>query len=701
MKNIKAKTNSFDIKENKDDIINKLLLNNNLKKYHIQQASILFKGDYKELNIKINSEINNILGTNKKNIYDFFIHNKIAYFFFLSDYCQNTKSINISNIISNTNSKKNIITALININVKKYLLENSLRYNNIKVEDLNENLLFCRQDTKIAINYLKFKGYFSNENRYSFIFNRFSIQKDIIQPAVNFDDLKINLENKKEIHKKLDARKYNKLNFINFYSKKDENTYENSINFYQNYIHLIIKNIFEEKSIKYEEVVFEKDKEIENFIQMESLSKISKIKIIDNYVYSDEELKLKNLFYKKLIENINLLYNKDLNSTSIINEISLSDIIKPLEYNNLEKDFSYIVVNKSEDSTSIKSQEKKYQNFSDVLISIDEKNKIEDFDYYTQLKYNNYINENKIITQGLNIESIQEFFKQCDKNIQKNHKKQETLNKASIKLNKSPEQIKNETFPLIKKIITELQFKNSLFRDKKIINVDLEDSNISLIYIKNNNYNNNKINRIIEANIEIKDKIIYINDNKIYNSYQDFYLQSLNIDIIDDINDENLLQEYFEQGQSGTLFIVDKDKKSILYTYTSITRPNIIGNFYFNNYEKHIKDKLSINRSTLYEKNILPYYMMPKTLSKKNLIYIQKISDKSINYFVSENAPTNSSISKQNLIYTLNVEGKDINLNDKLINLFLKSFTFNILKINESSNSSIFDKIIRELLFEN
>lgn len=701
MKNIKAKTNSFDIKENKDDIINKLLLNNNLKKYHIQQASILFKGDYKELNIKINSEINNILGTNKKNIYDFFIHNKIAYFFFLSDYCQNNKSINISNIISNTNSKKNIITALININVKKYLLENSLRYNNIKVEDLNENLLFCRQDTKIAINYLKFKGYFSNENRYSFIFNRFSIQKDIIQPAVNFDDLKINLENKKEIHKKLDARKYNKLNFINFYSKKDENTYENSINFYQNYIHLIIKNIFEEKSIKYEEVFFEKDKEIENFIQMESLSKISKIKIIDNYVYSDEELKLKNLFYKKLIENINLLYNKDLNSTSIINEISLSDIIKPLEYNNLEKDFSYIVVNKSEDSTSIKSQEKKYQNFSDVLISIDEKNKIEDFDYYTQLKYNNYINENKIITQGLNIESIQEFFKQCDKNIQKNHKKQETLNKASIKLNKSPEQIKNETFPLIKKIITELQFKNSLFRDKKIINVDLEDSNISLIYIKNNNYNNNKINRIIEANIEIKDKIIYINDNKIYNSYQDFYLQSLNIDIIDDINDENLLQEYFEQGQSGTLFIVDKDKKSILYTYTSITRPNIIGNFYFNNYEKHIKDKLSINRSTLYEKNILPYYMMPKTLSKKNLIYIQKISDKSINYFVSENAPTNSSISKQNLIYTLNVEGKDINLNDKLINLFLKSFTFNILKINESSNSSIFDKIIRELLFEN
>lgn len=162
-----------------------------------------------------------------------------------------------------------------------------------------------------------------------------------------------------------------------------------------------------------------------------------------------------------------------------------------------------------------------------------------------------------------------------------------------------------------------------------------------------------------------------------------------------------MLKDYVENGNSGTLFIIDKTDKSILYTYTSITRPNIIGNSLFNNYIMHFTDPSKINRRVDLKNNVLPYYMMPKKYENKNLVYIEKIEENIKNYFVSEKAPTNATITRQNLIYTMVVTGANNNANVKLSNTFLKSFTFNILKLNESSNSSIFDKIIREILFEN
>lgn len=58
---------------------------------------------------------------------------------------------------------------------------------------------------------------------------------------------------------------------MNFYDEKNKNIYTNSINFYQNYMSLVVKDFFENKSIKYTDVFFNPTELIENFITMDSI----------------------------------------------------------------------------------------------------------------------------------------------------------------------------------------------------------------------------------------------------------------------------------------------------------------------------------------------------------------------------------------------------------------------------------------------
>lgn len=701
MNNIKAKTNCFDIMDSENDIIEKLLKNDSKNIYHIQYGLMKFDGDYKDVNIKINNQINIIVGSSSKNIYDYFIHDGFAYFFFLSDY--NSKKLNVDSIIKQMNSKNKInqiITCLINIGIKKFIIEKSAVSNEISIENLNECLLFAKSDNNKVDNYLKYNGYFSKERRYSYQFKKWSLVKDDYNKNIEIDEVNLNIVKKKAVKKKADARKNNKINFMNFYDEKNKNIYTNSINFYQNYMSLVVKDFFENKSIKYTDVFFNPTELIENFITMDSIKGGVELKIIDNYFYDKEELLMKKEFHEKLINNINLLYSENIEESYLLRELTINDIIYPLNYDKMDSNTAYIVINKSDNDTSINADGKLYKNFTDVLIDI-EKTDISRFDYYTRIKYTNYKNENRIITQGCNINNLKSFFTDYDKCMAKKDKKQATANKNAIKLNKISVIVKVEALSMIKKLIAEIHIKKSIFIDKKINNVSIENTSLSLVYIKNNSYNKKKMNRIIEVDLDIIDNVIYIRSNSIYNSTKEFYYSSKIISLCEKISDEELLKDYVENGNSGTLFIIDKTDKSILYTYTSITRPNIIGNSLFNNYTMHFIDPSKINRRVDLKNNVLPYYMMPKKYENKNLVYIEKIAENIKNYFVSEKAPTNATITRQNLIYTMVVTGANNNANVKLSNIFLKSFTFNILKLNESSNSSIFDKIIREILFEN
>ena len=153
---------------------------------------------------------------------------------------------------------------------------------------------------------------------------------------------------------------------------------------------------------------------------------------------------------------------------------------------------------------------------------------------------------------------------------------------------------------------------------------------------------------------------------------------------------------------SGSFYIYDKENEILLTSYTSKNVPRIIGNSKFNNID-HFVEYDDLKKTNKADISPLPYYLTPKKEKQSNFVFIQETEDK-LYYFVSQKGNPNSSFDKQKLIYSVltydNNKNKIKQIEQKVTDLFLSSFTDDILLNNEVSKSSILEKIAKEFLFE-
>jgi hypothetical protein len=138
-------------------------------------------------------------------------------------------------------------------------------------------------------------------------------------------------------------------------------------------------------------------------------------------------------------------------------------------------------------------------------------------------------------------------------------------------------------------------------------------------------------------------------------------------------------------------------------SYNSSRIPRIIGNSTVDSIElaadEDSDNKLS-RQATKPKEIVLPYYIAK---TKERHIYLEQ-SNNDLLYFVTPSTQPNSTIAKQNLIYNILTFDKNGDLlkalDQSVTELFLKSFTENIIKNNEYSKSSILEKIAK-LYIEN
>lgn len=660
-----AKTQMFKIKDNNEELLKKIF-NSNLCYVYIDSITVNFKDEnkedfYKELHLKIKKTISYKCEGEKNINYIKFFNKKDSKCFFI--YITNVKFENPANFDSIKKINNDIMISYL----FKLLIKN--RIINGLSEDYEIPKSFFYDDfyigSKIQNENGNSKGqYYIDTFEPKILFNKdlisfklikktflTKLENEVIFHGQDYDNvLFLNNSSKKFIEKKeIDARKYNKSKFMEYKSY-----YPASENYSLNFLHKQFIEVFMALNISYEEVYFQSNYIVDNFITTEIDIKRDVI-ILNNY--KPDEIEINHDFEIKLINQI--IKSIKINKTIKINEDNIFD----LDYSK-----NYLCINKLDENskTTIKSYNKinneikELNAFSNAYDLIGNKNV--EFDFYTNLKLKNFKETDKYITQGLNVSEL--YKKDGEKYVYKE------LNENKIK-----------------RVKKEIWLKEKIFFDKMIKNLNLEDGNFTIFF--NKNYTNRKT--IISLNIKIDNKTLHILDNMMFENEL----------LFNSCYEDHIITKFDMSKYDETLYIYDNDNKTLLFNYCSDFIPKIIGNSKFNNID-FFKEHDDIKKTNKIEETPLPYYLTPKKNKQSHYIFLES-NNESLYYFVSQKQNPQINFENQRLIYSIivkNCNGENINpLNEKVTKLFLNSFTDDILLNNEVSKTCLFEKIAKEFIF--
>lgn len=655
-----AKTQMFILKDEPKDIIAKII------------SSLEFDISYSSVNIdnalkgsekfeKMHSDIKEIIktktGAKDSPKYSILKTKDKCYFFFISK--EKTVDFDFLRILSDKRVNFNdLVKSLIELTFKNRII-NSLEENyNIPSSILNDKMyLGCIPQSKnikknggIYIDTFEPNFYFcENTKRLSFqmISKTFSSKVEKDEIVLSDDDksawFKTELGNIKIKEQKINAVSFNKTKFMLY--KED---YINSKNYFQNLTYSYLESMLKSLNLDFESVNFKANGYKSNFLTFET--NIDKeLIVVDNYNYKEKEQEYK--------ENFLFKFNGISKNKKIVNG-------KDFKIEDLSEENIYLFINNllNNEKSTIKYFENEDNNktYNLFLNAYKDKDKnLNNFDIYTKVKKINFDRKEKFITQGVNIEKI---------------------DKKGI----------NDS--IINKLKIELWLKNKIFRDKKIENVELEDSDFIFFYYKSIKIGKEKVKFIVELDLKIENKILKIGECKIYEDVKEFNFK----------NRKSFVSKIDITKNSDSFYIYDKKNKILMTSYSSVNIPQIIGSDSINSLE-YFQENGIMTRSNGYNSTILPYYISKVIEPKKRMyVYIQE-NEKDLYYFVSKQQSPNSSFDKQNKVYcikTWDENGKEtISNKEHVTSVFLSSFTFNILNINESSKSSLLEKIAKEMLF--
>ena len=674
-----AMTNNIKIKGDLKDNILKLLKDNILINSITLNMDLKSKERYKKMHNDIKEAIADELNIEKNKVkkYEIYIDKNKCYFFYLNENNKENSSEFVDYVEKNKLDLKRIFSSLINLSLKSHIL------NKIKEEGLNIPASTYNSDLYInAIPQNKNKkngSVFVDTFRLNMFYSKFDcLVFNLISKTFNIDlneyvilDNFLILGNNKKYNineeKQVNAIKYNKTNYIDF-----SNKYNETKNYSEQYILKMLKEILELNKIEYETVLFNPQLMSTKFLNYEKELK-NKIIIIDNYNYKTGDIetdKYNNQYKLDFHKNIIEAFKKE-GKEVIIQEAKGNNWWKEID-----PEFNYIIINKeNKNGSSIIHYSNKKEEYLDKFeeaFEIYMKEKKYNFDSYTNLKIFNHQEENRRVIQGLNIENLY---------INQN----ERINF------KPPFLLEKEKLPQIKKICLELWLKEQIFRERKLLNFDVEDGKYNIYYTRRKKEDKVTVH-VLE--VEVLNKELIINKYKKNNTKGKIIVEENNYPILKKSN----YKEFNE-----TFCIYDIEKEELLTIYSDSIIPRIIGNPDFNSFDLY-QQKKSLHRGSK-EDSVLPFMLNPKRKSKdsKNgelsIIAIDNKKDY-VDIFITSKQATRVKINKSNLIYRthiINKSGELVNaIGNDLFDFFLTTHVDDIVVMGNVSRSSLMKKIIKE-----
>ncbi len=662
-----AQTQLFDIKGDLAAHIDKLI-NNSQEELYVTFDYRKFdpksdeRQDWAKYMARVHKEIKQFISKKKGPLsggsaeYQILRDKNTFYWFYLSSE-QASSTILLKQLLSAKIDLEKIFEVLLSLHFKRYLISQLTEYYELEPAWLDAELYINasvvtkpNKDNLVYINALASEIYCSKEQEIAFKLKRISFKAcyENQSQLLVIDDTKLFFNGKSgryQIIEKGNAIK-SKIPYMYF-----NEHYPTSVNYSEQLVFRALVDIFTRFNIPFSPRIFKADYEKYDFLSIPIERKLPLI-IIDNYgEYPESELDVKKALYDQLKQHFS--------PEDIISSKQLTD------FNALSKNCAYLVLNKSikHNDSSICNLTKGtlYNSFWQALLD-STKNKTIKFDYYTEFKITHFEQQSSLVLQGLNIQKLEK----------------KSKDNSSGKLITSYKEINSHK---LNKIAIELWLKEQVFKHRKISEVALADGHFTAIKIRKTReqfFASMVEIKISKGSLLLVDVTRFDNEKRLRSSY--LYLN------------EEVVNKFYDDG----FYFWDHNEKQLLSSYSSIRVPRIIGNACIDTIKKHKKLKQGIGRTTKANENVFPYYLAARANKQEYRIFLQCIRPNLLCFVRPINKP-NKKIEKQNLIYNIVVAtgyGEKIDaIQANITDIYLSSFTLNIHKVNETSKSSLFEKI--------
>lgn len=666
-----AKTNIIDIQGNIEDNIKRLLTSDidglfithcirKFRKEKNEQSLDFEKRMHREIKVVIRKDLS-LPSTNlpKYELVNFWNNGqRTVYFFYLS--CTKTEPEELlRSIHTESIDKHKVFQALVSLHLKLLFVSQTKDEYELDPVYFNSELYLAaelqRQPTLQGIAKLDTlypKLYFSQFNELITTIHK----KSFLTKACNSDEVRADIDETQLLFRNKTSayRTSNEINAIQF-SKKLFITfhegYRQCINHAQNLVLGILKHILTSAGISFTERLFKADFALDDFIiAKKSIHK--PMIIIDNLnknLPKDQRRKLYEQLHEKLKPQ------------------AITTCSKYPHFNDLSNEYSYLILNQSlaRNGSSVAINGKIKNTFWDAYNHF-QKEGTEGLDYYSKLKIARFESDTPVILQGLNIDKL-------------------TKNKTDKNTGEISTVFKPISEYALERIKTELWLKEKVFFDKSIGEVNLPDCQLILVYIRKPGGRWSKKIYASVVHVSVIYEKLVIKSQEVYNSESKlrFYCSFLR-------SRKNLYNDSF--------YIFDEINEVFLSTYNSSRIPLIIGNQQVDSLAVAANNNDKVRRVSGVKETVLPYYLIPKERKQYHHIYLQQ-REHDLLYFVSTINRPKPKIEKQNLIYnilTFDKNGNIINaLDQEVTEIYLKSFTEDILRLGEVSKSSLLEKVAK------
>ncbi|WP_417500082.1 hypothetical protein [Methylophaga sp.] len=445
--------------------------------------------------------------------------------------------------------------------------------------------------------------------------------------------------------------------------------YKQSINYVEQITYELIATVLSDAGIDFEPYVFKPSRTVESFVKLDDVDYTNNGKL--RYVLTSKDIANANV--QRIINHLR-------NDFSDIQEMSLDEFTELTQSGKLDKETPYLFFTPLNEDNKASISRLDTPEASQPVDTIDAYflKKFWDgrFDPYTEIKLANLSEMPKICTQGVGAGSSDDadaYTKgESDDKFQKN---------LSTKLSK----IKTEIF-LKMMLHNQVSFK---------VGTSFEGA-FAAIYLRSLSRKNpntkKKLTMASAVSFNIVDGLCKIVSTK---QYDDPYRLEIDFPQL----------KSRSQNVNDAFFLIDSEGCS-LRAYSYPLTPQIIGRTDMNlaslywEYENNGEPlKEMVSRKLDEDINVLPFYLVRTKAKQRYRVYASNVSRKDMAVFVSGGMSPEQTIENRNLMRTIDIVGADSGYEDvdghPLTDLYLSSMTYNLIRLNESSRSSMFEKLAR------
>lgn len=570
-----------------------------------------------------------------------------------------------------------IAQTVLALRVKLLLLADVAQYSELGAVDYNSELYFGavvqpggpNKKGEFYIDALKYKLFYSPDFQdltFELSLSSFRAKNAGLGLVGDEDRVLIANQTTLQVIKKMDGRSYSKMPYMRFANQD----YAGCRNYTENRLQRLISDILTSSKITFTPQVYQATHCQLQFLSAKEKRLQRPLVLIDNLGKSTHT-EQRQAFLQQLKT-----------------DLAAVDIIQPLAIEALNPHCNYLVINAEQkaNGSSITAlvvnkqgelEQKQLNTFWQALAWVQGKERreqaqrLQQLDYYSQLKISRFLNLEQHyskVLQGLNVD----------------------LNKVA--------RFKPETAPVIAPQLAmlgyELSLKEAVLVDGCIDGFQVPDGQFILVAVRNFNKAKGKASYIAVTHIKFKSGRLSIAPAKLYDDEQ-----RLRYEV------PGMSTETVDQLRNDSFYLVDVEQQVVITRYSTSRVPQIIGSAERCSLQEAYANTGKIKKTGHPQRTCLPYYLTPKPkghpASCYQQLFIQK-KDAEALLFCSTSNQVNQAPYKAIRVYKLvakDFSGQPVDaLNTGAAQLLLRTYTLDLLRYKEVTQSSLLEKIARMVL---